>query len=296
MTSYQIYILPNSTDKYSNSVLDLLKKHEYSSVIITSGDTSPFLQRYVSEAFFIKNTPINENLIIEEITKRKPVLVVIDNFLNFCKLSITENMKENGIDPLLNRVLHCSIQLKNIKIIQVIPVSMIEPSFQRFGMAEKIHCSSQYRDDVFPLKLSEYIFKVRFFNEKDELGLINALPINTPVAKITDIEPCSLINSIYKKEFNLYQNIYTIHNRTELLLFIQHLREINNVFSQDVLVQIINETSTFLNKQPDTRKSIGDEDKNEYIYKISSFIQNVSKVRPYILDEILGFFTPINCK
>lgn len=290
MTSYSIYIFPDTTNLYSKSVLNLMKEHEYSSVIITLGNNHPFLQKHVPNAFFLKKHPLNENLIIEEITKRKPSLVVINNF-SFDETEkdlYSEKVIQDGIDPLLNRVLHCSIQQKNIKIVQVVPVSSANSVVQRFGMAEKIYCSVRHMEEVESLRLGEYNYKTCIYNDKGEW-----VPTNKPVENLPDIEKSFAINTAFKQEFRLYQYIHTIHNRTELFLFVQHLREINRTSPQESLNQIINETCIFLDRQQDSRQSITEEDKNEYIYKISASIPHISQNHNTLLDQILAFFTDI---
>ena len=217
-------------------------------------------------------------------------MVVINNFSfdETEKVLYSEKVIQDEIDPLLNRVLHCSIQQKNIKIIQVVPVSSANSVVQRFGMAERIYCSNQHIDEVKSLRLGEYNHKTYIYDDKGEW-----VPTNKPVEKTSVIEEPVALNLTYKQEFSLYQYIHTIHNRTELFLFVQHLREINITLPQEPLNQIINETLLFLDNQQDFRQSITEEDKNEYIYKISAFIPHISQNQNILLDRIMVFFTDI---
>ena len=277
MTSYSIHILPDTTDTYSKTVLDLMKKHEYSSIILTLGTSPPFLQAHVPNALFmnVKYTPLNP--IVEEIKRRKPALVVIEN----CFSEDHERLDKSDIDPLLNRVLSCSIQQQDIQIVQTIPVSMVNPHVQRFGMAERIYCSKRHLDEIVSL---EYHHKVHVeYNH-----LVQVVPTNKPVDQLQVVPTTN--KPVIKQEFRLYQGIHTIHNRTELFLFLQHLDEIYQTKPHEYLVYLLNETRMFLDSHPDVRQSIPEEAKNEYIHNISASISHIVQKNRALFQEILAFF------
>lgn len=290
MIPYQIYILPDERTHYSRNIITLLKKHECSSVVITLGNTPPFLQEKVPNAFFIKNRLCNHNTIMEEITRRNPLLILMEHFFSddLDRAYYDIEIIQKGIDRLLTRVLRYSIDKPDIAVVFTVPACIVNSTVQRFGMAEKIFCFRSFQQEKgYKLQIADlekFNYKVNLYDE-----IIQLVPMNktaeTEPQKTFFTEP-PVFNDIYRQEFSLYQHIRKIKSRIELFLFIQHLREIYRFHRQEYLFYVINQTSIFLDSYQDPTVSIAETDMNEYIYKISAYIPHLTP----LLDAIIAFF------
>lgn len=280
--------MPDVIELYSKSVLETLKEHEFFSLILTLSNEQTFLHQHVPKSFFERNTDTNEDFIIERIKDRETRLVLINHrhithnerIINYYNIN-----NNKTTDSLLSKLLKLSKE-QNFDIIQVIPFSMVNPSLQQFDLANSIYCSKRYYDDSRILKMDEYSYKVKIYEEKEEIIQIKGV---VGVSQ-KNVKKQNKNISIYGKEFNFYSNIRKINNKTELSLFVEHLREIHKENQQEQLFHILRETLYLNDNQNNFYINISDDEKNEYVYKISRFVSQLLKNDITLFENMNAFF------